>query len=122
MFRGAVGSFSPHVIRRKQPRVSLMMGPPNEPPNWLLWRAVCGCGLKLKKFRALRSVFRKYSNSVPCGELVPDLVTILITAPALRPYSGVKSVITASSAMASTGRIVAGVPNTPASLIAGSFR
>src|SRR5580698_6106640 len=47
---------------------------------------------------------------------------MLITPPALRPYSASKFDSTRSSATASSGRIVAGVPNTPASLIAGSFR
>ena len=52
----------------------------------------------------------------------PLFVTILTVAPALRPYSGSKLESTRTSATASIGRIVAGVPKTPASLIAGSFR
>src|SRR6202000_1131846 len=47
---------------------------------------------------------------------------MLITPPALRPYSASKFESTRNSATASSGKIVAGVPNTPASLIAGSFR
>src|SRR5258708_36290380 len=62
------------------------------------------------------------SKNEPWTWLVQIVVTTLTTAPALRPYSASKFEATRSSAMASMGRMVAGVPNTPASLMAGSLR
>src|SRR2546422_11643956 len=41
------------------------MGPPSEPPNWLLWKGACGCPTGLKKFRASSALLRKYSIAVP---------------------------------------------------------
>src|SRR5690348_2666617 len=98
------------------------MGPPSDAPNWLLRKEFLGSEAELKKFRAPSCPLRQYSINEPCQVLVPLLVTILTMAPELRPYSASVLDNTRNSATASIGRMVAGSPNTPASLMAGSFR
>src|SRR5260370_34469948 len=88
-----------------------MIGPPKEAPYWLLWNGALGVPTGLKALRASNALLRKYSPAVPCKPLVPLLVTMLTIAPALRPYSGWKFESTFTSATASRGKIVAGVPN-----------
>ena len=53
---------------------------------------------------------------------MPDFVTMFTIAPAFLPYSASAPEMIGNSATASIGRIVAGVPKTPASLMAGSLR
>src|ERR1700687_2000945 len=67
--------------------LSLTIGPPNDPPNWLLRNAFCGAGLALKKLRASSALLRKDSNNDPCKPFVPDFVTMLTIDPEFRPYS-----------------------------------
>src|ERR1019366_9130169 len=79
--------------------LSFRSGPPKVPPNWF-W---LNCGLTVLKYPcALSTLLRKYSYTLPCHRLVPDLVTTLTTAPELRPYSASKVLlITRNSSMAS---------------------
>ena len=102
--------------------LSATIGPPSEAPNWWLRNSFLGAGAALKKFREPSASSRKYSKADPCSLLPPDRVTMLTMAPALRPYSASTPDSTGNSSMASTGRMVEGVPNTPPWLMAGRFR
>src|SRR6266513_1538787 len=69
---------------RKKWVLSLRIGPPSEPPNWLrrsggFWRA--------KKLRASSAELRKYSKSLPWNWLVPERVESATIPPVECPYS-----------------------------------
>src|SRR5580698_9914026 len=75
------------------------MGPPTDPPYWLRL-SVSWVGAK--KLRAFKSPLRTNSNRSPWISLVPDLVTMLTTAPAPIPYwAETLSVCTLNSCTAS---------------------
>src|SRR6266849_8545684 len=78
---------------------SFTIGPPNVPPNWFCLSS----GRRRSKGPVELNIWlRRYSKTLPCQPLVPDLVTTLITAPELRPYSASKVLeITRNSAMLS---------------------
>src|SRR5262249_3703022 len=58
--------FSRHPSYATNQKVrSRMMGPPSDPPNWLLWKVFWGTGLALKKLRASKALLRKNSNAEP---------------------------------------------------------
>ena len=77
------------------------MGPPAAPPNWF-WIS-CGFTEGAKKLRAFSFWFRRNSQALPCNWLVPDFVTTLNTAPALRPYSAVKLFVSTFTSCSASG-------------------
>src|SRR5713226_10524120 len=78
---------------------SFLIVPPNVPPNWF---CLSSGRRRSRKPLALNNWLRRNSYTLPCKALVPDLVTTLITAPELRPYSASKVFVrTRNSAMLS---------------------
>src|SRR6266481_1245178 len=82
--------------RSKSPKkkvLSLIIGPPNVPPNWFCTKCPLGRGLPfiglalLTQELASSAAFRRYSNRFPWYWFVPDLIVALITAPAELPNS-----------------------------------
>src|SRR5260370_37661855 len=66
----------------------LTMGPPAAAPNWLRWRnGFLSPALLAKKLLASSWLLRRNSYKVPWRLLVPERMTALTNAPALRPNS-----------------------------------
>src|SRR5579859_8143955 len=83
----AVMKRSPCTVRKKN-SLSLMMGPPRVPPNWL--KRSSGFLMPApftKKLLASNLSLRRNSQRLPCQLFVPDLVTRFTMEPALLPYS-----------------------------------
>src|SRR5487761_1544402 len=75
---------------RKKSSLFFLMGPPKSAPNWLRIRGDWGRGLTLKKLRASKKLFRRYSNIWPWNAFVPERVAMVTMDPEFRPYSAGK--------------------------------
>src|SRR2546426_3251307 len=82
------------IICSKAPKInilSLTMGPPRVPPNCSRWKSLSD--LPSEVFEAKPSSRWKW-KALPCTSLVPDLVMMLTTPPAVRPNSGLAPLAT----------------------------
>ena len=72
------------AIEMVVPGLSLTIGPPIVPPNWLRRKSWRGLPSEVA---AVSDSVRKYSKPLPWISFVPDLVMTLTTPPAVRPNS-----------------------------------
>ena len=64
-----------------------MIGPPTEPPYWFMCSGAIFAPERFeKKLLAFNALLRRNSKALPWKLLVPDLVTVVIIPPPLRPY------------------------------------
>src|SRR5262245_43646454 len=96
----------------KKKVLSLTIGPPIVPPNWFSIRSGAPSRVPLitplttlrqpppgfaalsRLLQAFRRLLLWNQNPEPCRPLEPDLVTMLKTEPAARPYSAVNWLVT----------------------------
>src|SRR5574341_714914 len=73
--------------------LSLMMGPPREPPPWLRTNVSLIPARLEKKSLAASAWMRLYQKAEPCQVLVPDLSTVSLMKPPPLPYSALKLLV-----------------------------
>src|ERR1700737_2783989 len=91
------------MVRCQEPKknsLSFTMGPPTVPPNWLRLRASFWVP---KKLGALSAPFGRNSKEGAWMAFVPDLVTILTTAPPEPPYLASKLLVSTENCESASG-------------------
>ena len=97
----AAGRIRSPSYEPKMNSLFLRIGPPAAAPNWF-WIS-CGFYRRRKERARVQILIAQKLPRAPCNWLVPDFVTTLKTAPAFRPYSAEKLLVSTFTSCSASG-------------------